>query len=104
MEGCPEMQTTLAVVRPVGMWYWGTSVMDLHPRYRQVLGGRLAGSAAALGPALEAVFNSTFSLDSYIFRGLVPPHPVPCVSLVQLQADLLPGLSAQRLWSRPSAL
>lgn len=36
-RGCPEIQTTLAVVRPVGMWYWGTSVMDLHPRYRQVL-------------------------------------------------------------------
>ena len=48
--------------------------------------GCLAGSAAALGPALEAVFNSTFSLDSCICRGLVPPHPVPCVSLVQLQA------------------
>ena len=42
--------------------------------------------SCAPGPALEAVFNSAFSLDSHIFRGLAPPHPVPCVSLVQLQA------------------
>ena len=77
------------MVWPVGMRYWGTPFMDPPrppPLQTGPKEGCLSGSAAALGPALEAVFNSAFSLDSHIFRGLAPPHPVPCVSLVQLQA------------------
>ena len=90
-RGCPEIQSRLVVVWPVGMRYWGTPFMDPPPPPPLQTGpkeGCLAGSAAALGPALEAVFNSAFSLDFHIFRGLAPPHPVPCVSLVQLQ-DLI---------------